>query len=667
MNVRGWSRGLGLLALLSLAACGATTPAAPATTPATAPAAAAPTGTPLPAAPTVAATAAPADGALTLTDGTGTKLTFTQRPEKIVCLYNRCTEVLASLGVTPLALPASMADLAADPGYFAQPNEIVLLRETNDEIGFDLEELAALKPDLVLGWEELRTSMSGIAPVYAVTNDMNSYRDSHAETRTFAALLGREAEAEAAIKAFLDRLEAYKRRSPKNRSVMYTFFYDDKVHYRDGESATCALFKEVASCDWPDPVNASSWSVESSIEGLLALNPDLLVVDTYGLDVTTDAELRDSLGADPLWQELAAYQQQRLVLQPKTLHSMDGMGTVGATRLLDHFMPLLYPEVFPQPLTEAAVQAALGGSAAAGPATVVDAAGTAHTFAAPPERVVCYYNSCYGMLATLGVMPVAQAVNPEMLTDPIYFEGKGADIPTLPRDGDTIDLEAVAAATPDLVLVFSPEEAQALDGIAPAFQEFDINGIEDVFAALRAYGKVFGREAQAEEAIARFEQRLAAYAKPVAKDITVLKLGLTSADAFSVSTKNDPICQILNQVARCDWDDPTGDTGMWSYDGTIESVLALDPDVILLNNWTQWGDTALDDEQLRAALAKNPLWQELRAVKSGRVLSTPGYDNPIASSLPAATKFLDTYMPLLYPENFPQPLTDADIGAILGQ
>ncbi|HYF61776.1 MAG TPA: ABC transporter substrate-binding protein, partial [Herpetosiphonaceae bacterium] len=298
--------------------------------------------------------------ALAITDGTGTTLTFGERPEKIICLYNRCTEVLATLGVTPQALPASMADLAADPGYFAQPNEIVLLRETNDDVGFDLEELAALKPDLILGWEELRTSLDGIAPVYAVTNDMNSYQDSHAETRAFAALLGREAEAEAAIQAFLDRLEAYKRRSPKDRSVMYTFFYDDKVYYRDGASATCALLNEVAGCDWPDPAGASSWSVESSIEALLAFDPQLLVFDSYGLDAKTDEELRAALGQDPLWQELTAYKENRLILQPAQIRSMDGMGTVGATRLLDYVMPLLYPETFPQPLSEDEVKASLG-------------------------------------------------------------------------------------------------------------------------------------------------------------------------------------------------------------------------------------------------------------------------------------------------------------------
>jgi iron complex transport system substrate-binding protein len=305
--------------------------------------------------------------------------------------------------------------------------------------------------------------------------------------------------------------------------------------------------------------------------------------------------------------------------------------------------------------------AATSVPAASSTISVVDGSGQQLSFDTPPTRVVCYYNSCYGMLATLGVKPVAQAVNPEMLSDPIYFEGQGTSIPTLRRDGDAVDLEDVAAAKPDLVIVYSAEEAQALDGIAPAFREFETNNLDDVFAALRAYGTLLGREDQAEAAIECFEARLAAYSERAPRDVSVLKLGVNSPESFSIGTRNDPICQILNQLARCDWPDPTGASDTWSYDASIESVLALDPDVIILNNWTQWGDTALDDAQLRAALAQNPLWQELRAVKNGRVLSTPGYDNPIASSLPAAAKFLDVYMPLLYPEVFPQPLSEADV------
>jgi ABC-type Fe3+-hydroxamate transport system substrate-binding protein len=129
---------------------------------------------------------------------------------------------------------------------------------------------------------------------------------------------------------------------------------------------------------------------------------------------------------------------------------------------------------------------------------------------------------------------------------------------------------------------------------------------------------------------------------------------------------NDPICQILNQVARCDYKDPKGETAYWSYEASIETVLAANPDVILLNNW--WGEGTLSDAELLKKMEELPLWGEINAVKNNRVLMPmEGYSNPIASSLPAAQKFLDVYMPALYPQVFPQALTDEQVKEILSQ
>jgi ABC-type Fe3+-hydroxamate transport system substrate-binding protein len=292
------------------------------------------------------------------------------------------------------------------------------------------------------------------------------------------------------------------------------------------------------------------------------------------------------------------------------------------------------------------------------PLTIVDRLGRELTFDSPPERIVTYYNDSYGMLATIGLMPVAQSVNPEMLTDPIYFAGQGADITTIPWS-DAPDLEAVAAAQPDLVMVYSVEEANALEGIAPAFVTYDPATLDALYAAVQQYGVLFARQEAANAAVTAFQERFATYASLAPRTTTVLKLGVMDEGAFYISTVDDPICQILNVMAVCEWEKATPDE-FWGYETTLEGVLELDPDVIILNNWS-----SLSREDMLAALDANPLWNELRAVQAGRVIGTPGYENPIASSLPAATKFLDTYLPLIYPDIFPAPLTDEQVQEIL--
>jgi iron complex transport system substrate-binding protein len=292
------------------------------------------------------------------------------------------------------------------------------------------------------------------------------------------------------------------------------------------------------------------------------------------------------------------------------------------------------------------------------PRTIIDGAGRELVLEKRPERLVTYYNESFGMLATLGVMPVAQSVNPEMLVDPIYFGEAGADITTIPYT-DAPDLEAVVAAKPDLVFVYSEEEAQALEGLATAFVTPDPATLEELYDAVRLYGQVLGKEAKAEAAITAFQNRFAAYQQLAPKDVSVLKLGAMDEGVFYVSTIDDLICQMLNTLARCDWQKAKPDE-YWGYETTLEGVLALNPDVILLNNWT-----SVSREAMLGSVTAEPLWNELKAVQTERVMGTPGYENPIASSLPAAQKFLDVYLPLIYPDVFPEALTDKQVQDIL--
>jgi iron complex transport system substrate-binding protein len=202
---------------------------------------------------------------LTLVDGTGTTLTFDKAPERIICLYSRCMELLAALEVEPVGVTISDEPFATNMLYFSQPNTISFIQWDGDTP--NLEQIAALKPDLVLGWQELREPLKEIAPLYSVIDSQDSYLKSHEEIRTFAKLLNRETVAEANIQTALDRLAAYKRLSPANLSVMYGFFYNNAFHYRDGSSGTCNLVKEVTLCNWPDPTNSASWSVEVNDQG----------------------------------------------------------------------------------------------------------------------------------------------------------------------------------------------------------------------------------------------------------------------------------------------------------------------------------------------------------------------------------------------------------------
>ncbi|MEM7346200.1 MAG: ABC transporter substrate-binding protein [Chloroflexota bacterium] len=295
------------------------------------------------------------------------------------------------------------------------------------------------------------------------------------------------------------------------------------------------------------------------------------------------------------------------------------------------------------------------------PRTIIDAAGRELTLDVQPQRIVAYYNDSFGMLATLGIMPVAQSVNPDMLSDPIYFGEAGESIPTLSYD-DGPDLEEVAAAEPDLVLVYSEDEALALDGIAPAFVTPDPVNLQEVYDSVSLYGELLGLEVEAEAAIKSFQDRLTAYKTLAPGNVSVMVAGpdVDDLNVVWLRTAASLDCQLLSEIAACDWDDPTGGD-WWSYETTPETLLELDPDFIYY--WETWDGTSAE---LLAFLRENPLWAELKAIQNEQLLSVEGYSNPIASSLPAAAKILDTFAPLLYPDVFADgPLTDEQVNEIL--
>ncbi len=660
-------------ATLLLAACGGQTATNDAPERTEPPAAAEPTEATEPTAAPVAedeATEAVTEAAsaagfpVTVTDGLGRELTFEEPPERVVAIYNGNFGNLATLGVRPVATLANESMLAA-PRYFEDGESIPSVGATDG--GIDLEAVAAADPDLILGFGmEQVQSMGEIAPIYSPL-DTDTLEGLYAETRNLGTILGVADRAEEAIRAFQDRFAAYKALAPRDVSVMVAAPDGDNlssVSLRTEAGPDCQILNEIAICNWDDPTGGESWGYDTTPEALLEMNPDFI----YFWDEWdgTKEELPAFLRQDPLWAELDAVQNER-VLHVDGYSNPVTSSLVATEQLLDIFAPLLYPDVFPDgPLTDEQVQEIVGGEASSDasvadfPVTITDGAGRELTFEQSPERVVALYNGNFGRMASLGVRPVATLANEEMLSDPIYFED-GESIPSVRAPDGEIDLEAVAAADPDLILAFSLEEAQSMEALAPVYipQEFD--SLDGLYTETRNLARILGIQERAEEIISAFQDRLAAYQELTAGGFSVLMLGVMGDNSVWIHTLDDPMCGILDTMARCPWETPF-ETEFAGYEGTIEAVLDMNPDVIILNNWTDSSDEAVVQE-----LESNPLWQELDAVQNERILSTPGYDNPISSSLPATQKFLDIYMPLLFPDILDGPLTDEEVQEILAE
>ena len=353
---------VGLVLLLVVVGCSSETPEptsqpvatqAPAPTAAPAPtvapmdsATATPAPTPRPEAThTPVPTATPAT--VSLTDSTGEVLTFTTRPERAACLTEICADIMAELGLEPVAVNDP---LSSDPRFFgSRADAFQVIGGSFFEP--NLEDIAAAEPDLVFGLggvhDGLRDALRPIAPLFIV--NPVTYEDSIRYLREIGAAMGRPAEAEEAVQRFLSKLEDYKARSPMDRTALVMFSSDVNFGIDTEDALTGGLLAEVTGYPWPSLPSEEGGhgpgSTQYSLEGVLSVDPDVIFVQTLAFPGFQPPPLTEQMAANPLWGELKAVQNGDVHEVSFSLWST-GRGTRSLGLVLDEAMPLLYPDVF---------------------------------------------------------------------------------------------------------------------------------------------------------------------------------------------------------------------------------------------------------------------------------------------------------------------------------
>jgi iron complex transport system substrate-binding protein len=106
---------------------------------------------------------------------------------------------------------------------------------------------------------------------------------------------------------------------------------------------------------------------------------------------------------------------------------------------------------------------------------------------------------------------------------------------------------------------------------------------------------------------------------------------------------------------------PCGNPGSPDWiEGSVETLLSFDPDVLIVEQYSVDDEAAL----LERLGSTNPLWNELKAVKNGRVHLVP-VSQARTNTIQSVRGAVDALMPLIYPDVFPKALTDEQVQEIL--
>lgn len=232
---------------------------------------------------------------------------------------------------------------------------------------------------------------------------------------------------------------------------------------------------------------------------------------------------------------------------------------------------------------------------------------------ADPQRIVDVSGSSEALLI-LGHVPVATADGDGYATDqlPNYLEGKMDDAVIVGYNmQDTMDLEAILAADPDVILMSERQEKiyDQLAAIAPVvmMENFD-NEWRD---RLMFIGELFEQEGEAKQWLADYDskaERIGAEIIAQNGEQTYLSI-LTSGDSFFVFVDAGIGSILYDDLGLAKPENLPEQDGVSLPVVTIEGLSKIDADHIIV--------VATDEDKKN--LESNAVWQSMGAVQEGNV------------------------------------------------
>lgn len=173
------------------------------------------------------------------------------------------------------------------------------------------------------------------------------------------------------------------------------------------------------------------------------------------------------------------------------------------------------------------------------------------------------------------------------------------------------------------------------------------NTYSDAVTYLGDIGRLTGRTQQADAAVQRFLDKLAAYQTRSPKSKSALLMWTSTQADFGIDSARSQYGGLLAEVTGYPW--PAGPNGAARFSYSLEKVLEIDPDVLFVATYA-------GSQPVSQKLAANPLWGQLKAVKSGQVHEVDFQYWVAGRGTRAMGIVLDQAMPKLYPDVFPRPL-----------
>jgi len=254
-------------------------------------------------------------------------------PQRVVILTNEGTEALLAVGIVPVGAVQSWD---GDPWYRHLAADLADTVPLGTELAVDLEVLATLEPDLILGTkvrqEKIYEQLSAIAPTVMTETIGGEWQEN---LKFYAQVVDRVAEGEAALAAFAARTDAIRaalgERVDEEISLVRFSPNRTRIYYKDTFGG---LILSQIGFRRPPAQDKDEFASEVTKERIPEMEGDRIFYFSSDLDGDeATANLNDWL-SDPLWLNLEGVKAGRAQRVSEIIWNTAG-GIYAANLMLD--------------------------------------------------------------------------------------------------------------------------------------------------------------------------------------------------------------------------------------------------------------------------------------------------------------------------------------------
>ncbi|GGJ77288.1 ABC transporter substrate-binding protein [Deinococcus aquiradiocola] len=238
-------------------------------------------------------------------------LTLPSPARRVVALEYSFVDTLLALGVRPVA--AALGTQGGDRG--APPylrGKVSGIPQAGSRAQPSLETIAAARPDLILAdaliHKDSAASFSRLAPTGVFASRRANLDELNDQTLQIGRLVGREAAARQLLadqKSLIQKARAF---TKKNAPTFVAGVVTPTSFTVHTQGSFAGSFLEAVGRRNAVPVRDGQTQYETSLEGLVALDPQTLVLFT----APDEKPITDTWARNPLWQKLSAVQRGRV-------------------------------------------------------------------------------------------------------------------------------------------------------------------------------------------------------------------------------------------------------------------------------------------------------------------------------------------------------------------